>query len=717
MAGSGDARKLSALEALHPDAMETVLLQLGHAEASRLRPVSKKMREAVDRVAWQSLQLEARTCATIRKATACFAPAAAGVAPRIRLAKATRLEFITILDEEQAAREERFQAISALFSACSASSGGIGSVAVHVDMSSKMKKEFSLCIPETRMMVNKEIGRLMLAILEPLERPESEGGSSHSLKNLDFQLEWGPLTCPMSGSFVQVLSRFPRLERLEQPSVVDDQAPAFSAALPALRSAVLRFYSDAGDGLAALASHPALEELDVSVMEGGEGDDRRCNAFGPKFDAADLPSLGRLASLESLELNVDFNIDADDDDDSQEQEQEQEEGGTGAAEGAAEGPAEGPGPGPGAAAARRAVPRLDESLAGLKALRRLHLDFTFNSLSLFQVTPGAQFARMVQTVCRAEHLRGLARVFPALRERYATTARLRIPLQCEYTPDADEALAELLGAAGPALVALDACPLLARGRAFAALAACPRLEDLHLVDMPGRPRRVDSRWKPAPPDWLAQGDRRVLAGLHRLRRLDFDFYYSAHLEPGHLRCLARAFSELCAHSLSVLKLKIFTDEEPGVDEALAELLRAVAPALLELGVGAAVLRGEAAAALAACPRLRGLVLLEPGVPDQPWEPVPVAQAADALTACPALERVSGLIVPLESEQEAAEGLEPLLRLAAARPFVGHRCYFSLRPGAGLQGEARVRALQLARQRLYSAFPGADIETPRPAPEG
>eukprot|EP00741_Cyanophora_paradoxa_P025213 tig00000350_g24338.t1 len=709
-AAAGDARALSTLEALHPDALEAVLLQLGPVEATRaLRRVSRKMREAVDRVAaWPSLQLKANSLATINLAAACFVrPRQAGRTPRLRLAAGGTLELSTWLDNKSAARVERFEAISALFSACSASSGsgGISSVSLVVDMSSALRYAFESCINQgaERLSVNEGVWLAMKAMLDPLSAPESDGRSCQTLRSVSVKLEWGLLTWPFPEALVGLLSRFPRLERLAQPFLLDASASAMSAALPALRSATVHL--DNGAALADLAAHPALEELEVSVMEFMNGDDRGsargfdrfaagaaggrlrtlsipfCSDFGTEYDVGELPALGRLKSLEKLKLNINFYVDL-------EEEENEQDGGS--AQGGGEGGAAGQ------------IPRLDAYLGGLDKFRALDLHFTFLGLNgAISPAPG--------------HLRGLARLFRRLCQsaHYSVTSRLFIPLETPCAAEVDAALAELLRAAGPALADLHVSGPLARGEAFAALAACTQLQALRLLDRPGRPEQLDSRWRPEPPGWLARGDHGTLAALRRLRKLDFDLAGSAHLEAGHLRCLAAAFASLCAHSLADLKLKIFTDEEPGVDAALAELLRAAAPALVKLAVGAAVLRGEAAAALATCRHLKKLTLFEPGVPDTPWEPVPVAQAAGALAACPALEVVRGLIVLFDDERGATEGLEPLCRLAAARKFIGPRCLFVLRPGPGLQSrlDEEARVVELAKARVWAAFPKASMETP------
>eukprot|EP00741_Cyanophora_paradoxa_P009510 tig00001497_g9210.t1 len=611
-------------------------------------------------------------------------------------------------------------------------------------MSFTMKRKFEACVLETRLPVNEEIGRFLAAILDPLSSPEAEGGSRHSLRSVSVQLKWSTFACELQAydGLVQLLSRFPRLERLELPYLLDNVASAIPAALPALRCAVLRFGDCAT--LAGLALHSALEELDVSATELHEGDDRGpasgfdvfaagpaaarlrkltinfCGGFDPEFDIADLPSLRHLTSLEALELNVDMDFYAfdDDDDDENSEGQSQEEG---------EGTAKALGP-------AKPLSRLDEYLAGMQRLRKLDLNIHFQSKDV-------------------NHIRAIARPLPALCGRNLVEFNCRLGvgnpfmnLDDESKPEVDSALAELLRAAGPSLVVLAGG--IARGEAFSALAACPRLRELRLVDKLGYPDRLDSRWRPEPPDWLARGDHETLAGLHRLRILDLNLFYAGRLGPAHLRCLARSATELCVHSLAELHLKIYsstsyivhrnyiatrldplpltlnlalarrgravTEDEAGVDAALAELLRAAAPAFVELGVGAAVLKGDAARALAACGRLARLELVEPGVPDTLWEPVPIAEAVDAVIACPSLKVISGLIVPFmvsSVERGASKLLEPLRRLAAARAFDSPSCFFVLRPGGRLGGERLEKAVEIVMELVLAAFPRAVVETP------
>eukprot|EP00741_Cyanophora_paradoxa_P004509 tig00000806_g4378.t1 len=582
---AGEAHELSALEALHDDVLEAILLRLGPAEAWRcLRPVSRKLRDAVDRVAWPSLQLKASTDATIRLAAACFAQSSAGAAPRIRLAAGASLELTincsTLVDmynvdayaDARAAHAcaERCGAVSSLFFACSASSGGLSSVDVRMIMSSSMKEELIMSGSETRIQLSDFDARIVSAMLRPLGVSEAEGGSCNTLRSISVQLEfecvWGPLANGESiPDPVRLLSRFPRLERLKLPFILDhallDGAAAAAAlrdpaALPALRSAVIRLHDAAA--LAALAEHPALEELELSME-----------------------------AAHDLEGSFGF---------------------------FAQGPA-----------ARR--------------LRKLNVN--------------------------------LPRRGPAPHAR------------------APPGRAAAGAGAGPPPV----------------VTTLPRFQPAA-----GPPFAYAYKWLEA------------LAELHQLRRLDIFLAFSrspsrsGHLQPSDLRCLARAFTEHLARSLVGLhlELRIRTGYEPGVDAALAELLRITAPALVDLGVGAAALRGEAAAALAACPRLRGLHLERIGPEssddrDQEPEPVPVAAAVDVLAACPALEHIACLVLPIDNEWDATEGLEPLRRLGAARPFASASS-FILRPGHSLEGDhdEQTRLLNVAKERLLSAFPKADV---------
>eukprot|EP00741_Cyanophora_paradoxa_P006458 tig00001017_g6254.t1 len=572
---AGGAPELSALEALHPDALEAVLLRLGLVEAWRsLRPVSRAMRAAVDRVvAWPALRLKADTVEKLQLAAARFARdqprqrrRARVQVPRITLAAGAAIELITWIDDDgqRLVCEKSLEAISSLFSACSASSGSggsVGSISLTLDISSSMKEQFKAQAGVALVSVINETQRFIPAMLEPLSSPEAEGGSRHSLKSVGVQLKWSMFAIQMPNDIVQLLSRFPRLERLEplQPYVLDNVASAIPALLPALRSAFVRF-SD-GAALARLASHPALEELSVSTTGRHEGDSRGpasgFDAFAagpvasrlrklkitfssgsePEFNIADLPSLRRLTSLEALELNVDLCHN------------EQDEGAAETLESAV-----------------LLFSRMDEYLAGMQRLRTLDLGVRFDSKN-------------------AKHIQAIARPFPALCERY--------PVE-----------------------------------------------------------------------------------------------FNCRLGVGNL-----------------------TEDEAGVDAALAELLRAAAPVLVELIVGAAVLKGEAATALAACPRLKRVDLLEPGVPDTPWEPVPVAEAVDVLAACPTVEAILGLIVPFSSEREASELVEPLRRLATSRAFDSPSCFFILRPGGRLRGERLEKAVNLAMELVLAAFPRAAVETP------
>eukprot|EP00741_Cyanophora_paradoxa_P006459 tig00001017_g6255.t1 len=596
-AGGAPAPELSALEALHPDALEAVLLRLGLVEAWRsLRPVSRAMRAAVDRVAaWPALRLKADTVEKLQLAAARFARdqprkrrRAREQAPRITLAAGAAIELITGIDDDGKhtrpviVSEKRIDAISALFSACSASSGGLGSLKVSLQLALDLCRSYDRELEESG---EKSIEKAILAALDLLSRPEAEGGSRHTLRSVSVQLKMGMhmhiLASQASEGLVQLLSRFPRLERLELPYLLDSGASnsnaAVPAALPTLRSAVVCLRD--GAALARLAFHPALEELDVSVLE-PDWVDR-----GPRSG---------------------FDVFA-----------------------------------AGPAAAR---------------LRKLKITFTSGYIYRSEAEPGFDIADL-----------------PSLRHLTSLEAlELNFDLDCDV-----------------------------------------RRQELHLLDKLGAYVRLDSHWRPEPPDWLARGDHETLAGLRRLRILDLDLFYAGRLGPAHLRCLARSATELCAHSLTELRLKIFTEDEAGVDAALAELLRAAAPALVELGVGAAVLKGEAAAALAACPRLERLELVEPGVPDTRWEPVPIAEAVDAVIACPCVKVISGFIVPFSSEREAAELLGPLSRLAASRAFDCRSCSFTLRPRGRLccKSKLKVKAVKLAKKLVHTAFPKAAVKTP------
>eukprot|EP00741_Cyanophora_paradoxa_P020263 tig00021238_g19557.t1 len=301
------------LDELHRDALGEVMQQLGFIQASRLRLVSKKMRDVVDAVAWRTIRLRVRSDEQIvRFAAQLRRPA--GMRP-ITLDVHPMLEVeIQTQPPPPRARDapEIHGAVVSLFSACSACSGGLGGLLIKAS--------------------GNELAGLATAVLGALSASEGGGGARQTLKSV--VLEQESSSTPAPRELVRLLACFPRLERLRLPLVLEEAAAALPAAFPALRSAAVRLRD--GAALAAFASHPALEELDLELEPPGRHaapspyhapparpheSARGFEAFaaGPAarrlrklrvsfgadgFHVGELPALGRLTSLEKLQLAV-----------------------------------------------------------------------------------------------------------------------------------------------------------------------------------------------------------------------------------------------------------------------------------------------------------------------------------------------------------------------------------------------------------------------------
>eukprot|EP00741_Cyanophora_paradoxa_P020115 tig00021234_g19416.t1 len=471
--------RIAALEHLPFDVLEEVLQLLGPAGASPLRAASRKLQSAVDRVeVWRSLRLVGKSAGQIERAAAFIAQP--GRRP-FRLGKGASLELQLgrlpdqpVFDSLQASEGvRRFKAVGSLVAACSKRSGGLGGLSIRVAAPG-------------------ELYALLDAALTAL-RDDSD--SAETLKRLDALFRPGfPIRSGGLLNLAKLLSRFPLLEHLRLPYVLDNASVTFIARnLPKLYSVDVALEN--GGDLKLFAEHPALEELCICPYEfrsrrGFQGfaagpAARRLRRLGAQFgwpglELRDLGSLGNLSSLERLELLVRF----DD---------------------------------------RRA--RVDAGvLAGLARLRELVF-----------------VAGFAERPLAAADLRSLAAAVAALRASSLTTLRLWIVRRGRGPParPRQRCLADLLRAAGPASSTSASLRRSCGGRR-GALAACPRLRRLDLSDpSTDRLRFLQRRDGPPPPvaeaaEALAACRRLAVvtglpirfadagdaaAGLERLRRL------------------------------------------------------------------------------------------------------------------------------------------------------------------------------------------------------